>query len=153
MFRDLHLIPLGRIALHGFFLNMIWEFGQCTVFYDMWNWGVWRGALWMWGAIFGDVLIVLAVALLSCLLVGPSNLRPLSGLGWTALLSVGLGAGIFLEWLAQVLELWSYSDWMPTVEVFGHPTGLLPILQITGLPACAVRLAVGRPNLGLGSES
>ena len=65
------------------------------------------------------------------------------------LLSVGLGAGVILEWLAQVLELWSYSDWMPTIEVFGHATGLLPILQITVLPACAVRLAIGRPILGL----
>ncbi len=38
-----------QIAAWGFLLNMVWEFGQCLFLYDMWSWGFWRGAGWMWG--------------------------------------------------------------------------------------------------------
>lgn len=42
------VLPIKRIALYGFVLNTIWEFGQCYLFYDMWDWGFWHGTSWMW---------------------------------------------------------------------------------------------------------
>jgi len=39
MLRGCRALPLRRIALWGFSLNMAWEFAQCTVIYDMWDWG------------------------------------------------------------------------------------------------------------------
>lgn len=46
-------MPVRLIALYGFLLKMLWEFGQCTVLYDMWSWGFWRATVWMWRAIAG----------------------------------------------------------------------------------------------------
>lgn len=139
-------LPWRRIALWGFLLNMLWEFGQCTVLYDMWSWGFWRATVWMWGAILGDVLIVLGVAALARWAVGarplaPRGARSLDVRGWTALLVVGFVASVFLEWAAQVLGLWGYSDLMPVIDVFGHTVGLSPVVQVTALPALSVYLA------------
>lgn len=134
-------MPLRRIALFGFVLNTAWEFLQCTVLYDMWAWGFWRAALWMWGAILGDVVIVLGVAYLAFQVVDTRHVMPLDWKGWTVLLAVGLIASVFLEWMAKVLELWSYSEWMPTFTLFGYTVGLSPVLQVTLLPALSVYLA------------
>lgn len=120
---------------------MLWEFGQCGLLYDMWDWGFWRGTAWMWGAIVGDVGIVLGVAALARLAVGDDALTSMTGRGWTALLAVGFVAGIFLEWLAKILQLWSYTALMPTVTLFGHTVGLSPIVQIAILPALSVAVA------------
>lgn len=149
MLRGYSSLPLKRVALWGFLLNMAWEFGQCTVLYDMWDWGFWRATAWMWGAIFGDVLIVLGVALGAVLLVGARRLLPPhavgpDGVGWAALLGVGFVASVGLEWAAQALELWGYSDLMPTLTVLGHTVGLSPVVQVTVLPALSVWLALRR---------
>ena len=77
----------------GFLLNMVWEFTQCTVLYDMWSWGFTRATLWMWGAIFGDVVIVLGVVWLAELAVGEAHLAPLDRRGWMMLLVVGFAWG------------------------------------------------------------
>jgi hypothetical protein len=42
-----------------------------------------------------------------------------------------------LESGAQRLGLWRYTDQMPTVRVAGHDISLLPIVQVTALPAWA----------------
>jgi hypothetical protein len=136
------VLPVKRIALYGFVLNAIWEFGQCYVFYDMWDWSFWQGTSWMWGAVAGDVLIVLAVTLLAGLIVGPSRLTPPDLKGWTALLGIGFLASVWLEWLARTLKLWSYSALMPTLEVFGYTVGLSPVVQVTVPPALSVYLAI-----------
>lgn len=137
MLRGYSSLPLKRIALWGFLLNMGWEFVQCTVLYDMWDWGFWRATAWMWGAIFGDVVIVLGVVLGATLFVGADRLRPPDALGWAGLLGVGFMASVGLEWAAQALGLWGYSDVMPTVSVAGHTVGLSPVVQVTTLPALA----------------
>lgn len=137
-FRDL---PVRRIALWAFVLNTFWEFGQCTLLYDMWNWGLWRGTLWMWGAIAGDVVIVLAIVAIGVMLTGADHLNPPAGGGWLALISTSFVASILLEWLALYLELWDYSSLMPTLDVFGFSVGLSPIAQITLLPSLSVLLA------------
>lgn len=134
-------LPLGRITLWALLLNMGWEFIQCIFLYDMWDWGFWKATAWMWGAILGDVVIVLGVTLLSTFLVGAERLRPPNPTGWAALVGVGFVAGVALEWLARVLRLWEYSGWMPILEVGAYEVGLSPIAQITVLPAVSVYLA------------
>ena len=144
MLRGYSDLPLRRVALWGFGLHALWEFGQCTVLYDMWSWGFWRATVWMWGAIVGDVVITLGVALGAALLVGARWLDPPDRAGWAALLGVGFAASVGLEWAAQALDLWGYSDLMPTVTVLGHTVGLSPVVQVTTLPALAVWFATRR---------
>jgi uncharacterized membrane protein YhaH (DUF805 family) len=98
----------------------------------------------MWGAIAGDVVITLGVAFGAAVLVGVRRLTPPDRPGWAALLGVGFVASVGLEWAAQALGLWGYSDLMPTVTVFGHTVGLSPIVQVTVLPALAVWAATRR---------
>lgn len=107
----------------------------------MWSWAFWRATVWMWAAIFGDVLIVLAVADLAMRLAGRARLTPPDWRGHAALLAVGFVAAVGLEWAAQALELWGYSDLMPTLDVFGYTVGLSPVVQVTTLPALSVILA------------
>ncbi|ARA92144.1 hypothetical protein AWN76_002455 [Rhodothermaceae bacterium RA] len=134
-------LPWRRIALWGFALNAFWEFAQCTVLYDMWDWGFWRATVWMWGAIFGDILIVLSVVALARLLTGTLHVLRMDRQAFGALLGVGLVAAVFLEWAAQVLDLWEYSSRMPTIDVLGREVGLSPILQVTLLPLLSTYLA------------
>lgn len=138
------LIPYRRIALNGFVLNTLWEFGQCMVLYDMWGWPFWKATVWMWGAILGDVLIVLGVVYLARLLVGAPRFWPPTRTGWAALLGIGFVSSVGLEWLAIVMHLWDYGTLMPTLDVLGTPVGLSPIVQVTLLPAVSVFLA--RPS-------
>lgn len=144
MARTPRILPLRNVALYGFILNAAWEFVQCVFLYDMWGSGFWRAAAWMWGAIIGDVLIVLGVTLLARLTVGSQHLLPPDRRGWAALLGVGFAASVFLEWLARALALWEYSSLMPTLTFFGYTVGLSPVVQITILPALSVYLAVRR---------
>jgi hypothetical protein len=133
-------LPLKRIAIWALVLNALWEFGQCTVLYDMWVWGLLRGTVWMWGAIAGDVLIVLSMVAIATVLAGKVHLNPSDSSGWLALTSISFIASIQLEWLALYLDLWAYSAWMPTVDLFGFSVGLAPIAQITLLPPLSVLL-------------
>lgn len=140
-----------RIATYGFLLNMLWEFGQCLFLYGMWDWGFWRASVWMWGATFGDVLIVLGVTALARLTVGPAALASMNGRAWVSLLGIGLVASIGLEWAARALGLWEYSAWMPTITLLGHTVGLSPIVQVTILPALSVAFAQRRRQESPGS--
>jgi hypothetical protein len=105
----------------------------------MWSWPLWKATAYMWGAILGDVLIMLGVvALARCL---TPRVVPPGGRGWAALLVVGLLAAVALEWAAQALGLWGYSDWMPVVTVAGRRVGLSPVVQVTLLPALSAYFA------------
>lgn len=132
-------VPWRRVALWGFLLNMLWEFGQCTLLYDMWDWGFWRATAWMWGAILGDVGIVLGVVWIAHRFT--ARVVPPDARGWATLLLVGFVASVGLEWAAQALGLWGYSDLMPTLTVFGHTVGFSPVVQVTFLPALCARFA------------
>ncbi len=134
----------GRIAAWGLALNALWEFVQCLFLYDMGDQGFWPATAWMGGAILGDVLIVLGVAALAARLVGAGRLALPDVAGWSALLGVGFVAAAALEWAAQALGLWGYSDLMPTLLMAGREVGLAPVVQVTVLPAISVALATRR---------
>lgn len=129
------------IILWAFILNTLWEFGQCVYFYDMWSWPFLESTIWMWAAIFGDVMIVLGLWKGACFLNGLGQFHKPSRTGYLVLLLLSFGASIVLEWIAIYFNLWSYDASMPVVEVLNHPIGLLPVLQITTLPALSVWLA------------
>ncbi len=139
--RHTRTLAWGRIAAWSLGLNAVWESLQCGFLYDMGDRGFWRSTVWMWGAIFGDVLIVLGVAALAARLGGAGRLAPPDAPGWSALLGVGFVAAVALEWAAQALGLWGYTVLMPTLLVFGREVGLSPIVQVAVLPVLCVRLA------------
>ncbi len=134
-------LPLKRIALWGFLLNAVWEFAQCVFLYDMWQWGIWRGTIWMWGAIVGDVVIVLCIVGIASFLAGVAHVNPPDTRGWIALITTSIVASVMLEWAALYLELWTYVDTMPTVGVLGFKIGLSPIFQISLLPSLSMFFA------------
>jgi hypothetical protein len=108
----------------------------------MWSWPFWESTIWMWVAVFGDILIVLGLWKGAGLLT--TNLGQFhtpSQTGYLVLLLLSFGAGIVLEWVAVYFNLWSYDESMAVVEVLSHSIGVLPVLQITILPALSVWLA------------
>lgn len=131
----------SNIILIAFALNTLWEFGQCMFFYNMWSWPFWKSTVWMWAASFGDVLIVFGLWKGACFLTGLGQFHKPSRSGYLILLLLSFGASIGLEWVAIYLDLWSYDAFMPVVEVGNRLIGVLPILQITFLPAISVWLA------------
>ena len=132
---------MRKVIFWAFLLNTIWEFTQCLFFYEMWSWGFWKATLWMWGAVFGDILIVLGLWQGLKKLLESTNLLNKTVIKYLVLLAISFGASIFLEWMALYLELWTYDTSMPTLYVFNYKVGLTPILQITFLPALSVYLA------------
>jgi hypothetical protein len=136
---------IWRAALYGLALNGLWEYALCPFLYIMPTTGFWQSTLLMLAAIFGDVVITLGVCFLSYLLAGRRHLIPPDRYGWLALLGTGLVAGVVLEWAASALGYWSYTSLMPTLNVLGTCVGLVPIAQITLLPALSLRLAI-RPE-------
>lgn len=130
-----------KVIFWAFLLNTIWEFTQCLFFYEMWDWGFWKATLWMWGAVFGDILIVLGLWQGLRMLFKPTNLLKKTKVKYLLLLALSFGASIFLEWMALYLELWTYDTSMITINLFNYKVGLTPVLQITLLPALSVYLA------------
>jgi len=131
----------SNIILFAFALNTLWEFGQCLFFYNMWSWPFWKSTVWMWAAIFGDVLIVFGLWKGACFLTGLGQFHRPSRTGYLILLVLSFGASIGLEWIAIYLNLWSYDPLMATMKIFDREIGFLPILQITFLPALSVYMA------------
>ena len=132
---------LSRIAFFGFVLNALWEFGQCTFLYGMWSWEFGKAAVWMWAAIVGDVAIVFGVIFVASYLTNFLNLQGIENKKWLVLLGVGFLFGLVLEWASKLLDLWEYSELMPTVTLLGYTVGLSPVVQITILPALALYLS------------
>ena len=128
-----------RIAFWGFVLNALWEFVQCPLFYDMSDMSFWAGSLLMWGAIIGDVVIVLAIVRLSAFV--SEDLFQDDRSIWMFLIFFSLVAAVLLEWAAMVLDLWQYKEGMPTLYLLGQTVGLVPVLQISILPALSLYLA------------
>lgn len=125
-------LVLWSAALHG-----AWEYSQCPPFYDMSDTGPTEHHALMVAATVGDVAINLGVTTAAERVAGREAVRQLAPRGAAALLGVGFVAAVGLEWSAQRLGLWRYTDRMPTVRVAGHDVGLLPVVQVTALPALA----------------
>ena len=136
----------SRFALWSTALHGAWEYAQCPPFYDMTGMPRRQHDALMLAATAGDVAINLGVGAVAEQLVGREPVRRSTPTGTAALLSVGFAAAVGLEWAAQRLDLWSYTDRMPTVRVAGHDVGLLPIVQVTVLPALSAWMA-RRANL------
>ena len=124
-------------------MNAVWEWVQCGLFYDMSDPPLWKGAVWMLAATVADVFIVLAVVRLAAWLAG-NNFGAPDVKGWTALLGVGLAAGVLVEWVARGLKLWDYGPLMPTLQLAGATVGLAPLAQMALLPALSLWLATRR---------
>ena len=133
---------IRNLAAFGLLLNTIWEFVQCPFLYDMSGWSFWRAAAYMWAAVAGDLLIVLGIVMASWILNQRSMYVLLARRGWITTLALGLVAGVLLEWLARVFDLWSYSASMPTISVGDVKIGLSPVIQVTILPASSLCLGV-----------
>jgi hypothetical protein len=108
----------------------------------MWGHGFWYGAYWMWRGIFVDVLIVIGVTAVAGQITGMPSLRPPTWRGWMALLAIGFLNSVPLEWIPRSRGLWQYTAWMPVMNIFGLEIGLLPVAQITFLPALSFHLAI-----------
>lgn len=132
---------LRPIIIWAFFLNTIWEFGQCLFLYNMWSWPFWKAAIWMWAAVIGDVLIVLGLWKITELIFSSSNFDKPKLKDYLFLIVTSFIASIILEWTAKYLGLWTYSDLMPILVIFKYEVGLSPIIQITFLPALSIFLS------------
>jgi hypothetical protein len=106
----------------------------------MWDWPFLKATIWMWGAVFGDILIVLALWKITATAVPPLNYLQPDGKSYLFLIIISFIASILLEWIAIVLDLWEYSDVMPVISVFGYEAGLSSVVQITLLPAASIYL-------------
>ena len=130
-----------QIILWAFILHTGWEFGQCLFLYDMWDWPFLKATLWMWAAVFGDILIVLALWKITTSVVPSLNYSQPGGKSYLLLIALSFFASILLEWMAIAFNLWEYSDTMPVITVFSYEVGLSPVVQITFLPAASIYLA------------
>lgn len=130
-----------HIIFWAFILHTAWEFAQCVFLYDMWDWTFWKATIWMWAAVFGDILIVLGLWKTAASFSSLFHFQMPRFKDYAFLLSLSFVASILLEWLARALDLWHYSSNMPSFELFNYQVGLSPILQITFLPALSVFLA------------
>ena len=119
---------LWAAALHG-----AWEYAQCPPFYDMGTMTGLRHHALMIAATIGDVPITLGVAAAAERLTSERDVRETTARGTAAMLGAGLVAAAGLEWGAQKLRLWRYTERMPTVRVLDHEVGLAPIVQVTAL--------------------
>ncbi|MEM1044210.1 MAG: hypothetical protein AAGI91_16500 [Bacteroidota bacterium] len=133
-----------RFALWSAALHGAWEYAQCPPFYDMTGLPESKHDALMAAATAGDVAINFGVSAVAERLVGRQPVRRLSPAGTAALVGVGFVAAVGLEWAAQRLGLWRYTDRMPTVRVAGYDVGLLPIAQVTALPALSAWAAKRR---------
>lgn len=130
-----------QIILWAFILHTGWEFGQCLFLYNMWDWPFLKATIWMWGAVLGDILIVIGLWKITASVVPSVNYSRPDVKGFSFLIILSFAASILLEWMAIVLNLWKYSDVMPVITVFGYEVGLSPVVQITLLPAASIYLA------------
>ena len=131
-----------RVALWAVLFHGGWEYAQGIPLYRCW--GRWTTGQRLWvlpAATLGDAVATVAFTAVAAALLGPAHVQPMSRTGGVLLLGIGLGAGIVFETVARRLDLWRYRDTMPILRVAGHDIGLVPVLQMTILPALAVGLA------------
>jgi hypothetical protein len=132
-----------RVAVHGLWLNGLWEVAQCLSFYDMSRVPALAGLVWMGGATLVDV------ALCELLLAATMALfrRDVMWLSTGALLFLFLAGAltaISIEVVAQSLGWWRYAPTMPRLRLWNWNIGVLPLLQMMVLPTLAAALPLPR---------
>lgn len=129
------LAPLARLATWSFITHGVWEFFQCLFFYDMSDFSVAKGALWMLGATFAD-------AILSVILVGGTLYFKNTRVPPTWLLvAAGFIVAVGIETLASLSGWWHYGPLMPQIHIGGVCVGILPLLQMALLPWLGAKIA------------
>jgi hypothetical protein len=135
---------LWTVALYALLLNALWEIVHLNLLYTCWDrWTLREGLLWMTGAIFGDVVLVLGLLLLTTLLMGAEHILAPTIPGLGVLTGLSFAVSIVCEWVARWVNLWKhYKPSMPTVRIAGQLVGISPIAQITLLPLASTLLAL-----------
>lgn len=107
----------------------------------MWEWPFWKATVWMWAAIIGDIVIVLALWKITTALFSSVSFDNPKLKNYLYLIVISFLASIVLEWGAKYFGLWTYSNLMPVLIIFDYEVGLSPIIQITFLPALTIYLS------------
>lgn len=124
--------------------HLVWEIAQLPL-YTIWSTGTLREqVIAIVHCTAGDVVIATVAIVLALVLVADSN-WPANRFWPTAAAALmgGVAYTGFSEWLNTVVRAsWSYSEWMPVVDLFGFRLGLTPMLQWVFVPALAMWLAM-----------
>ncbi len=104
-------------------------------------------------AIIADVVVVIALVLTAGLFNSRKLFLAPEARNFVVVLTLSFIVSVLLEWLPRAQHRWNYSERMPTLTVFGVAVGLLPILQITFLPALSLFLSVRLRRRGAGSSA
>ncbi|MDP3257161.1 hypothetical protein [Bosea sp. (in: a-proteobacteria)] len=133
--------------------HLAWEIVQLPL-YTIWSTGSLREqAFAIAHCTAGDLIITTAAIVAALVVLGDIDFPAQRHWPVIALtLIFGLAYTIFSEWLNTVVwTSWSYSEWMPVLDLFGFRLGLTPVLQWVFVPALAMWLAMragmsGRPT-------
>ncbi|WP_324131981.1 hypothetical protein [Bosea sp. (in: a-proteobacteria)] len=124
--------------------HLLWEIAQLPL-YTIWSTETVREqVIAIVHCTAGDVVIATLAIVLALVLVGDSD-WPANSF-WppaAAALMGGFAYTGFSEWLNTVFRTtWSYSEWMPVLDLLGFRLGLSPMLQWVVVPALAMWLAM-----------
>jgi len=124
--------------------HLVWEIAQLPL-YTIWSTGTVREQMIaIVHCTVGDVVIATLVIVIALVLVADSD-WPANRFWPTAAAALmgGVAYTGFSEWLNTVVrKSWSYSEWMPVLDLFGFRLGLTPMLQWVVVPALAMWLAM-----------
>jgi hypothetical protein len=138
-------VPEISLAVYGFALNLLWEFGHTPLYLDASG----SAGYLLWTRLhctLGDVMILLASFWITVLVSRSRRWwrapRPWM---WAAFIVSGLAYTFFSEWLNTVVRgSWAYAPSMPLL--FG--LGLTPLLQWLIVPVLSIKAlqcAASRP--------
>ncbi len=130
--------------------HLVWEIAQFPL-YAIWSTGTARAqVIAIAHCTAGDVVIATLAIVVALVLVAHPD-WPARRFWPTAAvtLMVSLAYTGFSEWLNTVVRRsWSYSEWMPILDLFGLQLGLSPMLQWLVVPTLAMRLAMRAKTSG-----
>lgn len=148
------LSGLRRYLVASAIGHLVWEIAQLPL-YTIWSTGTLHNqAIAIVHCTAGDVIIATLTIVLALFLAADQD-WPANRFWPTAAVTLISGVAYtgFSEWLNTVVRAsWSYSEWMPVLDMFGFRLGLSPTLQWIVIPAFAMWLAM-RPDMSRRSPS
>lgn len=133
--------------------HLVWEVAQLPL-YTIWSTGTVREqVIAIVHCTVGDMIIATLAIVVALVVVADADWP--SHRFWPTAAATLMGGVAYTglsEWLNTVVRTsWSYSEWMPVLDLFGFRLGLSPILQWIVVPAVAMWLATrarmsGRPT-------